>query len=203
MPSPPSHPPVSIRSPLSNVRTKGTSIAAIVRFINAEKGAAGLADVTSALRTPALAELVAGAVLAGSWFPFTFFMELLDTAAAVFGEDTEAFARREGAACADYDLRGVYRAFVRLTSPAFVIERSGKVWRQYYDSGELVVLEAIDGKVDFELRSFGTPHRGHCATVLGWSHRAAQLSGASAVRGEHPSCRARGDRRCLFHLEWR
>jgi hypothetical protein len=158
--------------------------------------------LTSALRVPAVAEVAAGSVLAGSWYPFAYFAELLDTAASLFGGDADAFAQREGGSCADYDLRGVYRAFVRFTSPAFVIERSGKVWRQYYDSGDLVVLEKGATKMQFELRSFGSPHRGHCGTVLGWAHRAAELSGAKAVRSGHPTCRARGDRRCLFDIAW-
>ena len=167
------------------VRTKGTSLAAIVRFVRQNWGRRGLARLAAASRTPEVLELIDGKVLAGSWYPFAYFTELLDNADALFGGGVEGFARREGASCADYDLRGVYRVFVRFTSPSFVIERSGKVWRQYYDSGDLVVLETDDARVLYELRDFGSPHRGHCGTVLGWSERAAELSGATAVRGAH------------------
>jgi hypothetical protein len=200
----PSRPPSPARPGVaSHVRTKGTSLAAIVRFIRKNWGDNGLARLASAARSPDVAAVVTGTVLAGSWYPFAYFTELLDAATALFGEGADAFAQREGASCAEYDLRGVYRAFVRLTSPGFVIERSGKVWRQYYDSGELVVLEKADADVQFELRAFGSPHRGHCGTVLGWSHRAAELSGAAGVRSVHTTCRARGDRRCIFQLSWK
>jgi hypothetical protein len=185
------------------VRTKGTSLAAIVRFVRQNWGAEGLARLAAASQATEVLELIDGKVLAGSWYPFAYFTELLDNASALFSGGVEGFARREGASCADYDLRGVYRVFVRFTSPAFVIERSGKVWRQYYDSGDLVVLETDDARVIYELRDFGSPHRGHCGTVLGWSERAAELSGATAVRGTHAICRARGDRRCVFQIDWK
>lgn len=91
---------------------------------------------------------------------------------------------------------------IRLASPAFLVERAAKVWRQYYDSGELVVVESSDTHVLFELKGFAAPHRGHCDTVLGWSERAAELSGASSVRGAHPTCRARGGRQCVYRIDF-
>jgi hypothetical protein len=185
------------------VRTKGTSVAAVLRFVRQNWGDEGLARLAAATRTPEVAALATGTVLAGSWYPFSQFTELLDTAGAVFGAGIDDFARREGASCADYDLRGVYRVFVRFTSPNFVVERSGKVWSQYYDSGSLVVVETDDAHVVFELRDFRTPHRAHCGTVLGWSERACELSGATVVHAVHSSCRARGDRRCVFEIGWK
>jgi hypothetical protein len=200
----PPYRPSTLRPDAANlVRTKGTSLAAIVRFVRQNWGDDGLTRLAATSRVPEVVPLIEGKVLAGSWYPFAYFTELLDTAEALFSGGGDGFARREGASCAEYDLRGVYRVFVRLTSPAFVIERSGKVWRQYYDSGDLVVLETDDFRVRYELRDFGSPHRGHCGTVLGWSERAAELSGATAVRGVHSICRARGDRRCVFEIEWK
>jgi hypothetical protein len=187
---------------VGGVRTKGTSVAAIVRFVNENWGDAGLLRLAGAIRDPDIVPIVEGKVLAGSWYPFAYFTELLDTAESLFGGGIDDFSRREGASCADYDLRGVYRVFVRFTSIDFVIERSGKVWRQYYDSGDLVILETESRHVAFELREFAAPHRGHCGTVLGWSERAAELSGVAEVRGAHSSCRARGDHRCVFEIGW-
>lgn len=185
------------------VRTKGTSVAAIVRFVNENWGDAGLSRLAEAIRDPDIVTIIEGKVLAGSWYPFAYFTELLDTAESLFGGGIDEFSRREGASCADYDLRGVYRVFVRFTSIDFVIERSGKVWHQYYDSGDLVILETQRQRVSFELREFASPHRGHCGTVLGWSERAAELSGVADVSGSHPSCRARGDSCCIFQIAWK
>ncbi len=178
-------------------------MAAIVRFVSQNWGDAGLARLAGAIHDPEVVAIVEGKVLAGSWYPFAHFTQLLETAESIFGGGIDEFARREGASCADYDLRGVYRVFVRFTSIDFVIERSGKVWRQYYDSGDLVILETEGTRVVFELREFGAPHRGHCGTVLGWSERAAELSGVAGVSGTHSSCRARGESRCIFHIDWK
>jgi hypothetical protein len=200
---PPIRPPTLRPDALSGVRTKGTSVAAIVRFVAQNWGDQGLARLAGAIHDPEIGAIVEGKVLAGSWYPFAYFTDLLDTAQSLFGDNIDEFSRREGASCADYDLRGVYRVFVRFTSIDFVIERSGKVWRQYYDSGDLVVLDTEGPRVVFELRDFGAPHRGHCGTVLGWSERAAELSGVAGVAGVHPSCRARGDERCVFQIDWK
>ena len=188
--------------PASAARTKGTSINAILRFVVQNWGDEGLERLAVHMPSPETAAIVRNSVLAGSWYPFAYFAQILDAAEALFGNGTGTFARRQGAACADVDLRGVYRVFIRFTSVGFLVERAGKVWRQYYDSGELVVLESEKHFVNFELRGFASPHRGHCETVLGWSWRASELSGASKVHGSHPSCRARGEKRCLFRMEW-
>ena len=97
---------------------------------------------------------------------------------------TNSPAARERAARTTTCAASIASSF-EFTSIDFVIERSGKVWRQYYDSGELVILETEGPRVVFELREFATPHRGHCGTVLGWSERAAELSGVADVSGTH------------------
>ena len=195
-------PPLRPSSAPSAVHTKGTSVSAVLRFVTQNWGPEGLARLAEKVSPPEAAKLIRDSVLAGSWYPFSHFVALLDAAETVFGGGSGTFARREGMSCADFDLRGVYRVFVRLTSPAFLVERAGKVWRQYYDSGELVIVESSDHEVTFELKAFASPHRGHCETVLGWSERAAELSGATRVRASHPNCRARGDRRCIFRIDW-
>jgi hypothetical protein len=182
-------------------QTKGTSVAAVIRFVEKEWGTDGLARLAAAVRPVEAAGLVSGQVLAGSWYPFAHFVALLETAETLFGGQGD-ISRREGMYCADYDLRGVYRVFIKLASPSFLVERAGKVWRQYYDSGELVVTESGPAAITFELREFAAPHRAHCETVLGWSQRAAELTGVGKVTGHHPRCRARGDANCVFRVSW-
>ncbi len=176
-------------------------MAAVIRFVEREWGAEGLARLAAAVTPPEAAKLVTGQVLAGSWYPFAHFVALLETAELLFAP-AQDFGRREGMYCAEWDLRGVYRVFIKLASPSFLVERAGKVWRQYYDSGELVVVESAPSRVLFELRDFAAPHRTHCDTVLGWSQRAAELTGVGKVTGSHPKCRARGDSKCAFRIEW-
>jgi hypothetical protein len=189
--------------PTPGVRTKGTGVNAVSRFVSANWGAEGLKRLAAAMPSLEAAEMVRTGVLVGSWYPFAHLVSLLEQGEALFGEGSGTFAKRMGASCADFDLRGVYRIFIRFAAPGYLIERASKVWRQYYDSGELAVIEADPARrVVFELSGFATPHRGHCDTVLGWTERAFELSGVQNVRGEHPSCRARGDCRCLFRVEW-
>lgn len=182
-------------------QTKGTSVAAVIRFVEREWGAEGLSRLASAVKPREAAQLLTGRVLAGSWYPFADFAALLEAAETVFGGKGDV-ARREGQYCAEWDLRGVYRVFIKLASPGFLVERAGKVWRQYYDSGDLVVLEPGPSSVVFELRDFASPHRAHCETVLGWSQRAAELTGVGDVTASHPECRARGDAKCVFRIAW-
>ncbi len=182
-------------------QTKGTSVAAVIRFVEREWGSEGLARLAAEVKPPEAAKLLNGQILAGSWYPFAHFVALLETAEVLFGGLGD-IGRREGMYCAEWDLRGVYRVFIKLASPSFLVERAGKVWRQYYDSGELVVLESTPTSVVFELRDFAAPHRAHCETVLGWSQRAAELTGVGKVTGSHTRCRARGDSKCVFRIEW-
>ncbi len=182
-------------------QTKGTSVAAVVRFVERQWGSEGLQRLAAAVKPQEAAKLLTGQILAGSWYPFAYFAALLESAEVLFGGAGDV-ARREGRYCAEWDLRGVYRVFIKFASPSFLVERAGKVWRQYYDSGELAVVESAPNRVVFELRDFAAPHRAHCETVLGWSERAAELTGVGKVTGSHPKCRARGDSKCVFRVEW-
>jgi uncharacterized protein (TIGR02265 family) len=184
------------------VRSKGTTLAAVLGYTRDRHGEEGVARLAQHLRSPAAARHLQELLLRGSWYPFADFIALLEAGDAAFPDRT-SFAARQGAYGAETDLRGVYRAFIRLATPRFLIERAGAMWSQYYNSGTLRVTEPGAGQVHFELTGFGAPHRLHCDAVLGWCARAAELTGAKGVQGQQISCRGDGESRCRFRLDWR
>jgi hypothetical protein len=80
---------------------------------------------------PETAELVRHPPLAVAWLPNEHFSALIETACrVVFGGDEtriEEVARR----AMSLDLKTIYKIFVRLASPQFVVERATKLWQTY------------------------------------------------------------------------
>ncbi len=167
--------------PPSLVRTKGTSLAAVVSFVRLRYGEEGLARLVSKVASPAAAAHLGGVLLRASWYPFEDFVALLEAGDLAFPERT-SFAARQGAHGAETDLKGVYRAFVRLASPRFLVERASAVWKQYYSSGALNVTDSSPGHIGFELQDFASPHALHCEALLAWCLRAAELTGIAGGR---------------------
>ncbi len=103
---------------------------------------------------------------------------------------------------AEYDLNTVYKMFMRIASPSFVIGKVAQLWRQYYDVGELVVLTNRPGYLELELRDFPIQKDLYCTALCGYMQKTVELTNCKNGRVEHPSCRSRGDERCIYHATW-
>ncbi len=84
---------------------------------------------------------------------------------------------------------------------AFIIRRSAAAWRVNYSEGTMLV---IDEGERFVLMRMQVPvhHRAHCLSVLGWTERAMEISGAREVKTTE-RCRLLGDKECEFDLRWK
>ena len=82
----------------------------------------------------------------------------------------------------------------------FFLDRAGRMWHRFHDSGEWEV-EGGDKWLRGRLRGFSVVDEKYCRVLAAWIKRAGQMTGA---RGEvsHPECRARGAASCLFEGWW-
>jgi hypothetical protein len=133
-----------------------------------------------------------------NWYPTHPYVRALHVARELTGDDE--FFDRFGAFAADYQINAFRRVLLRFASPAFFLDRAGRLWARTHDTGTWEV-EGGDRHVRGTLRDFAVVDADYCRVLVAWIHRASQLTG---TRGEtvHPACRARGDEACVFEGWW-
>lgn len=181
-------------------QVKGTAVVASLRYVGERFGKDALQRVLDAL-SPDERQLLAGGVLASSWYPMPLFLRFMQEAERQLAAQESAVIRRMGRASADYGIKGVYRIFFKLGSPEFIIGRAARVFGSYYDTGQIAVVESRAGRAVLDLTGFsGAPQ--FCERILGWMEQTVELAGARDLRSDHPLCVHRGDDRCRFVGDW-
>jgi hypothetical protein len=121
-----------------------------------------------------------GTILAGGWYPVAYKRELHRAGAKATGEP--GFARVMGYEMTKRDLSGLYRTFVRIATPRYVLSIASRIFSTYFRPGVMKVVENRDGFVSVELT--------HCAgfdaniwrDVLGGCEATLIVAGAKTCR---------------------
>jgi hypothetical protein len=79
-----------------------------------------------------------------TWIPTRQFVELLETAGRVAFAGDEKRVEEMGCQSVGGDMRTVYRVFIRLMSPQFVMQRAAKLWSTYTRNNGTMRAVAVD-----------------------------------------------------------
>ena len=147
---------------------------------------------------PEQAAALRGIVLPVKWYPLGAFLGVLHAAEAQTGEAD--IWERYGAYAAEFEITAFQRFVLRFTSPMFFLERAGRMWHRFHDSGEWKV-EGGDKQLRGALSGFAVVDEKYCRVLTAWIQHASEMTG---VHGEvhHPECRARGAPACVFVGWW-
>jgi len=78
-------------------------------------------------------------------------------------------------------LRGIYKAFMKLGSPEFVIKRIAAVHATYFQGVPIDVQLVGQGKAVVRYTGFGKQHRIMGFAIIGFFKKALEISGAKDV----------------------
>jgi hypothetical protein len=179
-------------------KSSGAAVMALQTYLNKNFGEKAFETVLGRMK-PDDALALRGIILPVNWYPTQSFVRALETAHATFGEND--FYEKYGYAAADFEITAFQKFLLKLTSPAFLMTRAGKVWNRFHDTGEWEI-QGSGKNVDAYLRNFGVVSAGYCRMLTEWMRRAGQLTGSKGGNVEHTKCRARGDEDCLFRAWW-
>ena len=180
-------------------KAKGTNMLHMRSFVERTYGAAPWQSVLAAL-TDADRAVVSTLTPAG-WFDLDTQHRLLRCIDRTIGNGDLSLVPVIGRYEADQDLSTVHRLFVRFTSPAYVLQKSGEYWRRFYDTGTWKV-ERGNGTATGHLLDFMVLDDAFCKYLTAYMLRMFQLAGARAGTIDHPECRASGGRSCVFVGRW-
>lgn len=127
---------------------------------------------------PTSREIIEKPIYATTWYPL---MESViiptQKVADLFynGEHTKA-AREIGRFSSDIALKGIYKFFVRISSPQFVLSRASSIFSTYYQPSDIKVIESTDKKAVLLLDKFHPDEKLIMERIAGWIEHTLEIT---------------------------
>lgn len=139
---------------LSGAKMKGFSLLQLIATIEAEHGPEVIEAWRASVPTAQQAQVDRRAVTSVAWMPVEYYYHLAGWVIDAKHQGDARVALDLGAAVATREINAFFRMVLRFTTPSMVMSLSGRVWRSYFDRGELAIVEARDGFVHTEVRDW-------------------------------------------------
>jgi len=122
-----------------------------------------------------------------AWYNYPLFIELGEVLDRRFGKGDLTLNIELGRWGAKVNTPNIFRMFIKLGSPEWVMNRAAKLWREHFSEGTVTVTHSkseFGGVAELEIPDWPVPHLALSYAVLGFAIAAIEMSGASSVRGE-------------------
>lgn len=143
-------------------------------------------------------------VMASEWYPYQSGLikptELL--ASMFYGNDLVKSSWKVGRFSAEVGLKGIYKVFVLIATPQFIMKRGGKILASFYDPSVLKIGEERPKGVDIHITDFPE------ATVVaenrigGWMERALEICGVKNIDIKITKSLTQGDDMTEYVINW-
>lgn len=181
---------------------KGPAIAVLPLFTRERFGQKGLDTWLEAISLQAR-QVYTSQILPSEWYPIeeTYLHPTKVLCDLFYGGDP-AGAREIGAYSADYALKGVYKAFVKITSVKFFVSRTASILQTYYRPCTAQVVLSEPKRAALQMHEFPKPSTYAEMRIAGWTQRAFEIHGCRNARVEVTRSLARGDPYAEFYGTW-
>lgn len=180
---------------------KGTAVLDALEAIKARAGEAELEKIISRL-DPETQEIFRRPISRSSWYScdaFSHFLEA-DIRESAGGNEQELVRRAE--AVTEKQLSGIYKMFVRLGSPEFVIRRIAAVHSTYFDGVQIIPEMKGSNAATIQYVGFSSNHRIIGFIILGFFRKALEISGAKKINVHFTVPIEAGEKFCELALTW-
>lgn len=111
-------------------------------------------------------------------------------------------AWQSGKFSADYALNGIYKLYVRASTPKHIISRAGRVFSNYYKPCVMKVVSEQKNSVTVHITNFSEPSAVVEFRIGGWMERALEISGCNNVNIDISKSLVKGDDVTEYVLSW-
>jgi len=99
-----------------------------------------------------------------------------------FNGDYTKAAHEIGRYSADVALKGIYKIFVRVSSPHFVLSRASSIFSAYYQPADIRVIESAEKKAVLQLSKFHPNEKLIMNRIAGWIEKTLEITLKSALK---------------------
>jgi alkanesulfonate monooxygenase SsuD/methylene tetrahydromethanopterin reductase-like flavin-dependent oxidoreductase (luciferase family) len=180
---------------------KGTAVRDTLEAIKARSGEKELDRILAHLDEEAK-EIFRAPISPSSWYSCDAFARFLeaDIRETASGNQEELIKRSE--AVIEKQLSGIYKMFVRLGSPEFVIRRIAAVHSTYFDGVQIIPEMKGPKSATIQYVGFSRNHRIMGFVILGFFRKALEISGAKKVDVHFTVPIEAGEKFCELALSW-
>ena len=128
-------------------------------------------------------KIIGNIIFANNWYP-------LEAAATIptkqigiilYANNPVQAAMESGRYSAEVGLTGIYRFFVKASSPSFIISMGGKILSTYYRPSEMKVASSTNNNIIMHITKFPEINVIIENRVAGWVQKALEISGCKNV----------------------
>ena len=158
-------------------RMKGMAILGLFRIVKDSAGKDRIAELIAALPA-ADRPLYERPILAGEWYPYAAYANLLAAVTGSLGDGRAEFAASVGHAAAEMDVGSVFKIVSVILSPRRALQAAGMLWSRYCDTGRFVMTRIDDESGEGHIEGFPGISREHERLLTGWIAGIGQAAGA-------------------------
>jgi hypothetical protein len=119
-----------------------------------------------------------------------------------YGNDIKNAAWECGRYSAEKGLSGIYKLFVKASTPSFIVSRASYVFERYYQPCKLKTTAANSKLAVLCLSDIENPEAIVEYRIAGWIEKALEISGCSGISVEITRSLTRGDEFTEFTSRW-
>jgi hypothetical protein len=161
-------------------QVKGRVLIDTVTLVRERYGEEGWSSLVAALDGETQ-ELLRGSLLANAWYPLDVLTAVMAADVRMFLAGDESVIQARAEELIARQLGGIYRFFVRLGSPEFIIKRLGTIHATYFDGIGIAPIFDEGRRAVVRYTGFEPQHRMMERAILGFYRKALELSGAKDV----------------------
>ncbi len=119
-----------------------------------------------------------------------------------FSGDLKQGAWESGKFSADKALKGIYKIFVKASSPQYIISRASRVFASYYQPCEMIIDKNISH--DLTLHIINTTEMVDVIEyrIAGWIEKALEISGSKNINIQITRAISNGDELTEYSIKW-
>jgi hypothetical protein len=160
------------------VQIKGVTVKEAVTQIKTHAGDQAFQKVLGFLDEETR-KIFEGEIFSSTWYPLDDYARFLEVEVRVLANGREEVITRGAEVTNQRSLRGIYKAFVKVGSPEYVIERIAAVHMTYFQGVSIDVQRPEPRKALIKYTGFEKQHRIMGFAIIGFFKIALELSGAN------------------------
>jgi len=162
------------------VQIKGSAIQETINQIKSRSGDDALNKILGLLDEESR-RVLQREIFSSTWYPLDVFTRFLEVEIKVLASGNEEMVTRGSEAVIERQLRGIYKAFIKLGSPEFVIKRIAAVHATYFNGVPIEVDMLGPCSASVRYKGFQKQHRIMGFAIIGFFRKALEISGAKNV----------------------
>jgi hypothetical protein len=184
------------------MEVKGTAVETTYLFVEDRYGKPGLERWLAAL-PPASQEICRAKILPSGWYPLEdAFVRPTRVLCELFFAGSKRGAFEVGRYSAQRALTGIYKMFVKISTPGWLMERGSKVFETYYRPSSCKVVDRTDSGARMVITDPKDTSGLVEMRIAGWVDGAVEIHGFKSRKAEITKSFSTGDSVTQIDVSW-